>query len=47
MKILVVVDMQNDFLQGALRNEEGIRKIPNVINKINEYKIIGIVWFQF
>jgi len=38
MKILVVVDMQNDFLHGALRNEEGIRKIPNVINKINEYK---------
>ena len=38
MKILVVIDMQNDFLEGTLRNEEGIKIIPNVINKINEYK---------
>ena len=38
MKILLVIDMQNDFLEGALRNEEGIRIIPNVVNKINEYK---------
>ena len=41
MKILVVVDMQNDFLTGALRNEEGIKIIPNVINKIKEYKNNG------
>jgi nicotinamidase-related amidase len=38
MKILVVIDMQNDFLEGTLRNEEGIKIIPNVINKIKEYK---------
>lgn len=38
MKILLVIDMQNDFLEGALRNEEGIKIIPNVVNKINEYK---------
>ena len=38
MKILIVIDMQNDFLEGALRNEEGIKIIPNVIKKINEYK---------
>lgn len=38
MKILIVIDMQNDFLHGALRNEEGIKIIPNVVNKINEYK---------
>ncbi len=38
MKILVVIDMQNDFLTGALRNEEGIKIIPNVIEKIKEYK---------
>jgi len=38
MRILLVIDMQNDFLEGALRNEEGIKIIPNVINKINENK---------
>ena len=38
MKILIVIDMQNDFLHGALRNEEGIKIIPNVIEKIKEYK---------
>lgn len=35
MKLLVVVDMQNDFLTGALRNEDGIKIIPNVIEEIN------------
>lgn len=35
MKLLVVVDMQNDFLTGSLRNEEGIKIIPNVIEEIN------------
>lgn len=38
MKILLVIDMQNDFLDGALRNEEGIKIIPNVVNKIYEYQ---------
>ena len=38
MKILVVVDMQNDFLHGALRNEEGIKIIPGVIKRIKEYQ---------
>ena len=39
MKILLVIDMQNDFLYGALRNEEGIKIIPSVVNKIKEYKV--------
>lgn len=39
MKILVVIDMQNDFLEGSLRNEEGIKIIPNVIEKIKQYKM--------
>ena len=30
--------MQNDFLHGALKNEEGIKIIPSVVNKIKEYK---------
>ena len=38
MKILVVIDMQNDFLHGALKNEKGIEIIPAVVEKINEYK---------
>ena len=40
-KLLIVVDMQNDFLDGALRNEDGIRIIPNVVAKIKEYKEKG------
>lgn len=35
-KILVVVDMQNDFVTGALRNEEAIKIIPNVVKKIDQ-----------
>ncbi len=37
MKVLVVIDMQNDFLEGALCNEEGIKIIPKVVDKINQY----------
>ena len=35
-KILVVIDMQNDFVTGSLRNEDAIRIIPNVEKKIEE-----------
>ena len=37
MKKLIVVDMQKDFTYGALRNEEAINVIPNVVKKVNEY----------
>ena len=37
-KILVVIDVQNDFITGALRNEEAIKKVPNIVKKINEKK---------
>ncbi len=33
-RILVVIDCQNDFITGALRNEEAIKKVPNIVNKI-------------
>ncbi len=39
MKILVVVDMQNDFINGSLGTKEAISIVPNVINKIKEYEI--------
>lgn len=38
MKVLIVIDMQNDFLHGALRNEQGIQIIPKVVEKIKECK---------
>lgn len=36
MKVLVVVDMQNDFIDGSLGTEEAVKIVPNVINKIKE-----------
>lgn len=37
-KILVVVDMQNDFITGTLGTKEAQAIVPNVIAKINEYR---------
>jgi len=37
-KILVVVDMQNDFLTGALANPAGVEAIPAVIKEIKNDK---------
>ena len=36
-KILVVVDMQNDFVDGALGSKEAVAIVDNVVNKINEF----------
>ena len=36
--ILVVIDMQNDFITGSLGTKEAEAIVPNVINKIIEYK---------
>ena len=38
---LIVVDMQNDFISGVLGSEEAQRIVPNVCNKIKEYKDAG------
>ena len=38
MEALVIVDVQNDFIDGALRNEEAIKRIPNIIEEINNFK---------
>lgn len=37
MKILVVVDMQNDFIDGALGTEEAVKIVPRVIDKIKTF----------
>ena len=36
-KILVVVDMQNDFIDGTLGTNEAIAIVPNVIKKIENW----------
>lgn len=42
MKLLVVVDMQNDFINGALGSEEAVKILPNVQVKVNEYRQQGL-----
>ena len=41
-KILIVVDMQNDFIDGALGTKEAQKIINNVVNEINSFD--GDVW---
>lgn len=36
-KILLVIDAQNDFITGSLKNEEAIKKVPNIVKKIHEF----------
>lgn len=36
--ILIVIDCQNDFITGTLRNEDAIKRIPNIVKKIREFK---------
>lgn len=37
-KILIVVDMQKDFVDGALGTTEAVGIVDNVVNKINEFE---------
>lgn len=41
MKALIVVDVQNDFITGALGSKEAVAIIPNVKKKIEEYVSAG------
>ena len=46
MRVLVVVDMQNDFIDGTLGTAEAILIVPHVIEKIKQYeKDGGVVIF--
>ena len=40
-KTLIVVDMQNDFIDGSLGTKEAQAIVPNVKKKIEEYKARG------
>ena len=40
-KILIVIDMQNDFIDGVLGSKEAIAIVPNVQKKIEEYRSRG------
>ena len=37
-KFLVVVDMQKDFVDGALGSKEAVAIVPNVVEKINNFE---------
>lgn len=37
-KILVLVDVQKDFIDGALRNEDAIKAVPSIVKKAEEFK---------
>lgn len=41
MKTLVVVDMQKDFIDGALGTKEAVAIVPKVAEKIEEYRKAG------
>lgn len=36
-KVLLVIDMQNDFIDGALGTKEAVAIVPNVIEKIKNF----------
>lgn len=38
MKALIIVDMQNDFIDGALGTPEAQAIVPNVVNKLKTHK---------
>lgn len=40
-KLLVVVDMQKDFIDGSLGTKEAVAIVPKVVAKIQEYKENG------
>ena len=41
MKLLIVIDMQNDFIDGALGTKEAVAIVPNVVEKIAKARAAG------
>ena len=40
-KYFIVVDMQNDFCTGSLKNDSAVKIIPDIVTKIKELKAKG------
>lgn len=40
-KTLIVIDMQNDFIDGSLGTDEAVKIVPNVRKKIEKYRSNG------
>lgn len=43
-KILVVIDCQNDFITGSLRNPEAIKKVPYILEKIKNFNGDALIY---
>ena len=41
MKLLIVIDMQNDFIDGSLGTKEAVAIVPNVAKKIASARAAG------
>ena len=41
MKLLIVIDMQNDFIGGALGTKEAVAIVPNVAKRIADARAAG------
>ena len=41
MDILVVIDMQNDFIDGALGTPEAEAIVPNVVDRVKNFNGLG------
>ena len=37
IKVLVLVDVQNDFITGSLRNEEAIKAVPRIVERVKSF----------
>lgn len=37
IKVLIGIDLQNDFIDGSLANKEAQSTIPNIVNKIKQF----------
>jgi nicotinamidase-related amidase len=43
-KLLIVIDMQNDFITGALGSEDAQKIVQNVVDKVNSYNPERVVF---
>lgn len=44
-KVLIIIDMQNDFINGSLGTKEAQEIVPNVINEIKKCKNDGYILY--